>query len=85
MDKLEKLLLETSAESRIHFEMASFADEDCLRDVIETVVYHSDSLGRINSPLTPILVFISNHSIVKLFREALSWCVLAGHLFRVLH
>ena len=56
MDKLEKLLLETSAESRIHFEMASFADEDCLRDVIETVVYHSDSLGSKIFPLESIFI-----------------------------
>ena len=38
--------MESPRDTRIHFEMASFAEEACMRDVIETVVYQSDSLGK---------------------------------------
>ena len=38
MDKLSEILAAVTQETRVHFEMASFTEHDCLRDIIDTVV-----------------------------------------------
>ena len=46
--------------------MASFAEEDCLRDVIDAVLYSSDSLGMNEQELPNLLGFLTNGSITLL-------------------
>ena len=45
LDRLSGILSEVPTETRIHFEMASFTEGACLKDIIDTVVRYSDSLG----------------------------------------
>ena len=61
--ELQKVLVSTPRETRIHFEMASFAEEECLRDVIDHVVYHSDSLGMNEQELPNLHSLLTNGSI----------------------
>lgn len=63
LDRLEDVLRKVPRETRIHFEMASFAEEDCLRDVIESVVYYSDSLGMNEQELPNLHSILTNGSI----------------------
>ena len=60
LGKVRKLLASTQASTRIHFEMASFAEEDCFQDVIDNVVYYSDSLGMNEQELPNLHSMLTN-------------------------
>ena len=45
LDKIQGLMASQPATTMVHFELASFAEQECLQDVLETVVFQSDSLG----------------------------------------
>ena len=49
-----------SRDKPIHFEMASFVEESLMRDVVERVLPHSDSLG-MNEQELPNLVSFLKH------------------------
>ncbi|XP_005106725.1 ADP-dependent glucokinase [Aplysia californica] len=55
LQKLRDFLKEIPRSTHIHFEMASFADEGLLNEIIENVVYFSDSLGMNEQELPNIL------------------------------
>ncbi|KAI0215573.1 putative ADP-dependent glucokinase [Lamellibrachia satsuma] len=61
--KLHNLLASTPRETRIHFEMASFAEQECLEDVVDTVVHHVDSLGMNEQELPNLHGVLTNGSI----------------------
>ena len=61
--KLHNLLTSTPRETRIHFEMASFAEQECLEDVVDTVVHHVDSLGMNEQELPNLHGVLTNGSI----------------------
>jgi ADP-dependent glucokinase len=49
--------------TRVHFEMASFAEEDCLNDVISNIVRFSDSLGMNEQELPNLHSLLTNGSV----------------------
>ena len=66
LKSLRQLLATTPRENKIHFEMASFAEESCLRDVIDNVVYHADSLGMNEQELPNLYSLLTNGSVTLL-------------------
>ena len=62
MKKLGQLLATIPQETSIHFEMASFAEEACLRDIVEHVLYYTDSLGMNEQELPNLYSLLSNGS-----------------------
>lgn len=58
------MLSQVPTETRIHFEMASFAEKECLRDVIDSVVYYSDSLGMNEQELPNLHSMMTNNTVV---------------------
>ena len=57
-------LLETIPKSTLmHFEMASFAEEACLKDIVENVVDHMDSLGMNEQELPNLFSLLTNGSV----------------------
>ncbi len=64
--KLQHYLASVPKSTRIHFEMASFAEESCLKDVIDNVVYHADSLGMNEQELPNLLSVMTNGSVTLL-------------------
>lgn len=57
-------LLETIPRSTLmHFEMASFAEEACLKDIVENVVHHMDSLGMNEQELPNLYSLLNNGSV----------------------
>ena len=65
LDVLAGMLADLPAETRIHFEMASFAESACLLDIVETVVRYSDSLGMNEQELPNLLGILSSGSITS--------------------
>lgn len=47
----------------MHFEMASFAEEDCLKHIVDNVVYHMDSLGMNEQELPNLHSILTNGSV----------------------
>ena len=50
--------------TRIHFEMASFTDEDLLRDLAKYVIPYSDSLGMNEQELPNLASLLTNGSVI---------------------
>jgi len=65
LDILASILAELPQETRIHFEMASFAEPACLQDIIETVVKYSDSLGMNEQELPNLLGLLTSGSVTS--------------------
>ena len=63
LGELRDLLKSVSMDTRIHFEMASFAEEACMDDVIENVVKYSDSLGMNEQELPNLYSMLTNGTI----------------------
>lgn len=55
LQKLQKVLKDLPLTTRVHFELASFTDEQLLKEIVDTVILHSDSLG-MNEQELPNLV-----------------------------
>lgn len=47
----------------MHFELASFAEESCFRDVVDNVVYYTDSLGMNEQELPNLHSILTNGSV----------------------
>ncbi|KAK2158578.1 hypothetical protein LSH36_167g06004 [Paralvinella palmiformis] len=62
LKKLGQLLASIPKETSIHFEMASFAEESCLQDVVEHILYYTDSLGMNEQELPNLFSLLSNGS-----------------------
>ena len=59
-----KDFLETIPPSTLmHFELASFAEESCFREVIDTVVFHMDSLGMNEQELPNLHSLLTNGTV----------------------
>lgn len=67
--KLKNLLASTPKKTSIHFEMASFTDEELLKEIKDNVVLYSDSLG-MNEQELPNLVSILTKGKVTLVADA---------------
>lgn len=63
LDKLSAILTNVPAATHVHFEMASFAEQDCLADVVDTVVRYSDSLGMNEQELPNLLGMLADGSV----------------------
>lgn len=63
LEKLASMLASIPQETHIHFEMASFVEQACLQDIIDTVVLRSNSLGMNEQELPNLLGMLSNSSI----------------------
>ena len=66
--KLKDVMTSVTMETRIHFEMASFAEEECMHDVINNIVYYSDSLG-MNEQELPNLYSLLHNGTVTLISD----------------
>lgn len=55
LQKLQKVLKDLPLTTRVHFEMASFTEQQLMKEILETVVPYSDSLG-MNEQELPNLV-----------------------------
>lgn len=62
LKRLGQLLANTDKHTSIHFEMASFAEEACLEDVVKHIVYYSDSLGMNEQELPNLYSLLTNGS-----------------------
>lgn len=60
MNLLADILANLPADTHVHFEMASFAETDCLKDIIDTVIRYSDSLGMNEQELPNLLGIVSS-------------------------
>lgn len=69
LSKLKNLLASTPKKTSIHFEMASFTDEELLKEIKDNVVLYSDSLG-MNEQELPNLVSILTKGKVTLVADA---------------
>ncbi|XP_062568422.1 uncharacterized protein LOC134230596 [Saccostrea cucullata] len=67
--KLKNLLASTPRKTSIHFELASFTDEELMREIKDNVVLYSDSLG-MNEQELPNLVSILTKGKVTLVADA---------------
>lgn len=63
LQRLRANLQQLPRDMHIHFEMASFAEEECLQDIVENVVYYVDSLGMNEQELPNLFSLLTNGSI----------------------
>lgn len=63
LEKLAAVLSSVPKETHIHFEMASFVEQECLKDIIDNVVFYSNSLGMNEQELPNLLGMLTNNSI----------------------
>jgi len=59
LDKLASILSRVPVNTHVHFEMASFGQVECLQDIVDTVVRHSDSIGMNEQELPNLLSILS--------------------------
>lgn len=69
LNKLETFLKRTNRDTKTHFELASFSDETLMKEIIEKVVYYSDSLG-MNEQELPNLVSILTTGEIELISDS---------------
>lgn len=69
LNKLEDLLKRTDRSTKTHFELASFSDEALMKEIVENVVYYSDSLG-MNEQELPNLVSILLKGEIELISDS---------------
>lgn len=69
LNKLHELLIKTNRSTKTHFELASFSDETLMKEIVDTVVYHSDSLG-MNEQELPNLVSILTSGKIALISDS---------------
>lgn len=63
LEKLAAVLSSVPKETHVHFEMASFVEQECLKDIIDNVVFYSNSLGMNEQELPNLLGMLTNNSI----------------------
>ena len=63
LDKVTELMRSMPESKRIHFEMASFADEETFKDVVDKVVYYADSLGMNEQELPNLHSMLTNGTV----------------------
>lgn len=61
--------MKTDRSTKTHFELASFSDTTLMREIVDAVVYHSDSLG-MNEQELPNLVSILTNGEVELISDS---------------
>ncbi|KAH3852028.1 hypothetical protein DPMN_094521 [Dreissena polymorpha] len=69
LKKLQDLLIKTDRSTKIHFELASFSDETLMKEIVDHVVYYSDSLG-MNEQELPNLVSILTEGKIALISDS---------------
>lgn len=69
MGKLKNFLSRVDRSTKIHFELASFSDETLMKEIVESVVLYSDSLG-MNEQELPNLVSIITKGTVSLVTDS---------------
>ncbi|XP_045165473.1 ADP-dependent glucokinase-like [Mercenaria mercenaria] len=69
LKKLNDLLVKTDRTTKTHFEMASFSDPALMKEIVDTVVYHCDSLG-MNEQELPNLVSILTRGEIALLSDS---------------
>ncbi|KAL4239112.1 hypothetical protein ACF0H5_003815 [Mactra antiquata] len=67
--KLKDLLIATDRSTKTHFELASFSDENLMQEIVDSVVYYSDSLG-MNEQELPNLVSILTNGKISLISDS---------------
>lgn len=67
--KLQSVLKDLPLNTRVHFEMASFTDEQLLKEIMESVVLYSDSLG-MNEQELPNLVSLLERGNVTILSDS---------------
>lgn len=68
LHKLRDFLKDLPASTRVHFELASFADVGLMQEIIENVVYYTDSLG-CNEQELPNILSMLQHGNVSLVTD----------------
>ncbi|WAR18260.1 ADPGK-like protein [Mya arenaria] len=69
IEKLREMLVKTDRSTKTHFELASFSDETLMREIVDNVVYYSDSLG-MNEQELPNLVSILTSGKIALVSDS---------------
>ena len=69
LKKLQNFLSNVDRTTKIHFELASFSDPDLMKEIVETVILHSDSLG-MNEQELPNLVGILTNGKISLLSDS---------------
>lgn len=69
LKKLNELLIKTDRSTKVHFELASFSDTTLMQEILNAVVYYSDSLG-MNEQELPNLVSILTDGKVELISDS---------------
>ncbi|GIY85870.1 ADP-dependent glucokinase [Caerostris extrusa] len=69
LEKVQELMKKQPNSVRIHFEMASFSDEDLLRDLVKNIVPYADSLG-MNEQELPNLYHMMKYGNISLLAES---------------
>ena len=63
LEALQDFIKIVPEKTLMHFELASFAEESCFRDVVDKVVFHMDSLGMNEQELPNLHSILTNGSV----------------------
>lgn len=69
LNRLAEFLQKTDRSTKTHFELASFSDADLMKEIVNKVVYYSDSLG-MNEQELPNLVSILTTGQIELISDS---------------
>nr|CAH8830221.1 unnamed protein product [Trichobilharzia regenti] len=66
INELNRFLSSLPSETLIHFEMASYVNEDFTMDILKTVLPHSDSIGLNEQELPNLVSLLSNNTVTHI-------------------